>query len=58
MISSTMNFVETILPASLHPSLADIKIFAAKNSIVLKILEIVSEIIFMILLVMSISIPI
>ena len=53
-----MNFVETILPASLHPSLADIKIFAAKNSIVLKILEIVSEIIFMILLVMSISIPI
>ena len=53
-----MNFVEAILPTSLNNSLADVKIFSVKNSMVLEILEILSEVIFMMLLVMSISIQV
>ena len=52
-----MNFAETVLLASLDNSLADIKILVVKNLMVLKILEILSEAIFMVLLVMSILIP-
>ena len=53
-----MNFVVAILPTSLNNSLADVKIFSVKNSMVLEILEILSEVIFMMLLVMSISIQV
>ena len=53
-----MNFVEGILPTSLNNSLTDVKILSVKNSMVLKILEILSEVIFMMLLVMSISIQV
>ena len=51
-----MNFLGTLLPASLDNSLADIKILRVKNSMLLKILEILLEMIFMMLLAMSISI--
>ena len=52
-----MNFLETILPTSLGNSLADIKTLSVKNLMVLKILDILSKVIFMMLLVMSILIP-
>ena len=52
-----MNFLETIFQTSLDNSLADIKTLSVKNLMVLKILDILSKVIFMMLLVMSILIP-
>ena len=45
-----MNFIETILPESLDNSLAVVKGLLVKNSMALKILEILSEVIFIMLL--------
>ena len=50
-------FCRNILLASLDSSLADMKILSVKTTMVLKILEILPEVIFMMLLVMSISLP-
>ena len=57
IISPIMNFAETILLASFHNSLVDIKILSVRNGMVFKILEIMSEVFFVILLVMLISMP-